>query len=175
MSEAARAALAAHFAPAPPARLGVAVSGGSDSLALLHLLHDWRDAGGPSLRVATVDHGLRPEAATEASEVARICAGLGLPHETLHWHDEVPHGNLPDRARRARYRLLEKGLAELKIMLSDPHPKQRHHMDVSPKQDAAMRELLVMARWEWPEEGRAARNASSAVFFLSPSLSPSPS
>lgn len=106
MSEAARAALAAHFAPAPPARLGVAVSGGSDSLALLHLLHDWRDAGGPSLRVATVDHGLRPEAATEASEVARICAGLGLPHETLHWHDEVPHGNLPDRARRARYRLL---------------------------------------------------------------------
>lgn len=91
--------------------------------------------------------------------------------------DTLPPRELldPSSMRGARYRLLEKGLAELKIMLSDPHPKQRHHMDVSPKQDAAMRELLVMARWEWPEEGRAARNASSAVFFLSPSLSPSPS
>ncbi|MBC7132945.1 MAG: tRNA lysidine(34) synthetase TilS [Roseovarius sp.] len=99
--------VAAYFAPAPPSVLGVAVSGGSDSLALLHLLHDWRGAGGPALRVATVDHGLRPEAAAEAAAVARLCAGLGIGQDTLRWREDTETGgNLPDRARRARYRLL---------------------------------------------------------------------
>lgn len=99
-------AVRAHFASAPPARLGVAVSGGSDSLALLHLLNDWRGAGGPALRVATVDHGLRAQAADEAAEVARLCNALGLAHDTLHWAGLAARGNLPDQARRARYRLL---------------------------------------------------------------------
>lgn len=102
----ARGVVADHFAPAPPSCLGVAVSGGSDSLALLHLLNDWRVAGGPALRVATVDHDLRAESAAEAAAVARICAALGLAHDTLRWHGEEGGGNLPDRARRGRYRLL---------------------------------------------------------------------
>lgn len=99
-------AVRAHFGGTPPVRLGVAVSGGSDSLALLHFLNDWRGAGGPALRVATVDHGLRPEAAVEAADVARLCAALGLAHDTLHWAGRAARGNLPDQARRARYRLL---------------------------------------------------------------------
>ncbi len=86
-----------------PARLGVAVSGGSDSLGLLHLLCDW---GRASLSVATVDHGLRPEAGREAAAVAGICAGLGLAHATLRWTGWDGAGNLQDQARRARYRLL---------------------------------------------------------------------
>lgn len=102
----ARGVVADHFAPAPPRILGVAVSGGSDSLALLHLLNDWRGTGGPLLRVATVDHRLRAEAAAEAAGVARLCAGLGVAHDTLHWTDQEAGGNLPDRARHARYRLL---------------------------------------------------------------------
>jgi tRNA(Ile)-lysidine synthase len=100
------AALRAHFGAAPPARLGIAVSGGSDSVALLHLLNDWRAAGGPVVRVATVDHGLRAEAAAEAAQVARLCAGLAIGHDTLHWTGVAGRGNLPDQARRARYRLL---------------------------------------------------------------------
>ena len=100
------AALRAHFGAAPPDALGIAVSGGSDSLALLHLLNDWRGEGGPALRVATVDHGLRPEAAAEAAQVARLCAGLGVAHDTLRWSGPPARGNLPDAARRARYRLL---------------------------------------------------------------------
>ena len=95
-----------HFAPDRPGILGVAVSGGGDSLALLHLLHDWRSAGGPDLRVATVDHGLRQDAAFEAAGVARICAGLSVAHDTLDWRGWDGAGNLPDRARRARYALL---------------------------------------------------------------------
>jgi tRNA(Ile)-lysidine synthase len=100
--------LTRHFAPDPPRQLGVAVSGGGDSVALLHLLQDWQSDGGPDLRVATVDHGLRAGSAAEAADVARLCADLGLPHDTLHWRDRDGNGtgNLPDRARRARYALL---------------------------------------------------------------------
>ncbi|NHQ74879.1 tRNA lysidine(34) synthetase TilS [Roseovarius gahaiensis] len=96
----------ARFSPSPPARLGVAVSGGSDSTALLILLHKWQQDGGPALHAVTVDHGLRPEAAEEAAHVARLCDGLGVPHEILHWQGWTGRGNLPDAARQARYALL---------------------------------------------------------------------
>ncbi|MEI4233875.1 tRNA lysidine(34) synthetase TilS [Roseovarius sp. D22-M7] len=95
-----------HFAPDPPATLGVAVSGGGDSMALLHLLHAWCRSGGPQLRAATVDHGLRRDAADEAAGVSQLCADLGIPHETLDWQGWDGSGNLPDHARRARYALL---------------------------------------------------------------------
>lgn len=98
--------LEAHFARHVPARLGVAVSGGSDSLALLHLLYDWQNAGGPTLAAVTVDHGLRPSSAQEAAEVGQICARLGIPHDTLKWQGWDGTGNLPDQARRVRYALL---------------------------------------------------------------------
>ncbi|MFU8778760.1 MAG: tRNA lysidine(34) synthetase TilS [Roseovarius sp.] len=98
--------LAEYFAGHIPARLGVAVSGGSDSLALLCLLYDWRQRGGPTLAAVTVDHGLRPTSAQEAAEVAQFCARLGIPHETRHWQGWDGTGNLPDQARRARYALL---------------------------------------------------------------------
>ncbi|MBO6777095.1 MAG: tRNA lysidine(34) synthetase TilS [Marinibacterium sp.] len=92
--------------PGPPARLGVAVSGGGDSVALLHLLHETFADEDVELFAATVDHGLRPEAAKEASRVADMCETLGLPHSTLRWRGWDGCGNLQDQARRARYRLL---------------------------------------------------------------------
>ncbi len=98
--------IAACFSPSPPERLGVAVSGGSDSTALLVLLHDWHQGGGPDLRAVTVDHGLRPEAAEEAAHVAQLCDGLKIPHDILQWQGWSGRGNLPDAARRARYALL---------------------------------------------------------------------
>ncbi|PID36655.1 MAG: tRNA lysidine(34) synthetase TilS [Rhodobacterales bacterium] len=86
-------------------RLGVAVSGGSDSVALLHLLAPLARERGVALSVATVDHGLRPEAAAEAAAVARQAAALGLDHTILRW-DGAHHGNMQAEARRARYWLL---------------------------------------------------------------------
>lgn len=94
------------LAPGRPTRLGVAVSGGGDSVALLHLLAAWRAAGGPELAAVTVDHGLRPEAAAEAEAVAAACAGLGVPHRVLRWQGWDGRGNLQDAARRARQRLI---------------------------------------------------------------------
>ena len=82
------------------------MSGGGDSVALLHLLHETFADEDVELFAATVDHGLRPEAAEEASWVADMCETLGLPHSTLRWRGWDGCGNLQDQARRARYRLL---------------------------------------------------------------------
>ncbi len=82
----------------------LAVSGGPDSTALIHAAALLQAAA--SLRVATVDHGLRPEATGEADAVARASAALGLPHATLPWMGAKPLTGLQDAAREARYRLL---------------------------------------------------------------------
>lgn len=86
----------------------LAVSGGPDSVALMWLAARWQRslARGPQLTVATVDHGLRPEATREAREVKRLAAELGLAHRTLRWRGAKPKTGLPAAAREARYRLL---------------------------------------------------------------------
>lgn len=116
-------------------RIGVAVSGGPDSLALLLLAA----AALPGrVRAATVDHRLRPESAAEATEVANICSGLGVAHRVLRleWPDP-PRSNLQARARAARYAALAEwaageGLAALATA---------HHLD-----DQAETLLLRLAR-----------------------------
>ena len=88
-------------------KLGLAVSGGPDSLALLLLAQ----AALPGrVEAATVDHGLRPESAGEAAMVAAVCARLGVPHQTL--AVEVAQGNIQSQARTARYAALAGWMAE---------------------------------------------------------------
>ncbi|MEY8830330.1 tRNA lysidine(34) synthetase TilS [Sedimentitalea sp. XS_ASV28] len=94
------------FGNAPPSRLGVAVSGGGDSIALLHVLTRCFAPGSVELFAVTVDHGLRPEAADEARRVRALCDDLMVPHTTLHWTTWDGVGNLQERAREARYRLI---------------------------------------------------------------------
>lgn len=94
------------FAGDAPKKLGVAVSGGSDSMAALHLMVNAAQHAGWEVRAVTVDHGLRPEAREEAAHVGRICAGLGVAHDVLVWEHGAISGNLMDQARRARYRLM---------------------------------------------------------------------
>nr|WP_050932029.1 tRNA lysidine(34) synthetase TilS [Aestuariivita boseongensis] len=95
-----------EFRANPPARLGVAVSGGSDSVALLHALAQACPSLNTQLFAVTVDHGLRAEAAQEAEEVARIAASLNVPHHILRWEGRDGSGNLQAQAREARYRLM---------------------------------------------------------------------
>lgn len=88
-------------------RLAVAVSGGPDSIALLHLLHGWIKPRGGFLLAITIDHQLRDDSAAEAQAVQQQCAALDVPHITLHWEKELPpHSALHAKARQARYALL---------------------------------------------------------------------
>ena len=89
-----------------PDMVGIAVSGGGDSMALLHLFWRWSVKSGRPIAAVTVNHGLRPEAAEEAAHVAAFCAVHGIPHETLNWSGGGDAGNLQANARNARYRLI---------------------------------------------------------------------
>ncbi len=91
-------------------RLGIAVSGGPDSIALLLLAHAARPG---RIKAATVDHGLRKESADEARMVAALCSELAIPHEVL--VVEVAPGNLQANARTARYAALGKWVDEAGI------------------------------------------------------------
>jgi tRNA(Ile)-lysidine synthase len=81
--------------------LGLAVSGGADSLALLLLAHAALPGG---IAVASIDHGLRPEAAGEVALVERIAGERGIPFTPL--TVTLAPGNLQAQARAARYAAL---------------------------------------------------------------------
>jgi tRNA(Ile)-lysidine synthase len=88
--------------------VALAVSGGSDSTALMRLAKDWSGSHHPELKltVLTVDHGLRPESAGEARCVGVWASDLGLPHHVLAWEGPKPGSGLQARAREARYGLM---------------------------------------------------------------------
>jgi tRNA(Ile)-lysidine synthase len=81
--------------------LGLAVSGGPDSLALLLLAHT---ALPGQIAVASIDHGLRPEAAGEVALVERIAGERGIPFSPL--TVTLAPGNVQAQARAARYAAL---------------------------------------------------------------------
>ena len=89
---------------APGKKVGIAVSGGPDSLALLLLAATARPG---TIEAATVDHRFRPESVAEAEMVSRLCEKLGVPHATLkaEWL-EKPTSAIQEQARIERYRLL---------------------------------------------------------------------
>ncbi len=85
----------------------VAVSGGGDSLALMHLLRDW--AGRARLDppvVLTVDHGLQAGSRANARKVVRWAKDAGLKAYALTWTGAKPAADIEAGARRARYELM---------------------------------------------------------------------
>lgn len=162
MTDPARA-LAEALGEDAPARIGVAVSGGGDSLALLHLMAAWSQGRGTELAAVTVDHGLRPEAADEAAFVGRVAEELGLPHDTLTWTGWDGQGNLQDRARRARRRLVAEWAAGRGIGAV----ALGHTAD-----DQAETFLMRLARGAGVDglSGMAARHRAEGVLWLRPLL-----
>ncbi len=88
-------------------RVAVAVSGGSDSMALLRLATEWAEKRNVALVALTVDHALRTESAGEARLVGAWCAALGVEHHVLRWEGAKPRTGVQAAARTARYDLLQ--------------------------------------------------------------------
>jgi tRNA(Ile)-lysidine synthase len=129
-----------------PGKIGVAVSGGSDSVALLHLLV----ATGARVHAVTINHDLRAEAAEEAQFVAALCAGLGVPHDVLVWDHGVVAGNLPDAARRARYGLMAAwaaGHGIARVMLGHTADDQAETVVMGLARGAGLDGLCGMRPW----------------------------
>ena len=138
----------------PEATIGLAVSGGPDSLALLILAAAARPL---QVEAATVDHALRPESRAEAEMVAEICAGLGVPHTilTATWAQK-PETAIQERARLMRYRLLWQwaGERDLTALLT------AHHLDDQAEtflmrlaRGAGVKGLAGMRRVSWSPAG----------------------
>lgn len=89
----------------------IAVSGGSDSLALLHLAYLWHTKTLKKHRLrlicVTINHGLREEAKSEMLQVREWTIALGVEHRSINWQGKKPISAIQDYARTARYQLLK--------------------------------------------------------------------
>lgn len=120
--------------------LGIAVSGGSDSLGLLYGMT--RACARNRLVALTVDHRLRACSTQEAGWVKSVCRQFGVRHETLTWHGEKPFSGLQAKARAARYRLIGQAASRLGLAAV----LTAHTSD-------DQRETLVMRHSRNPQEG----------------------
>ena len=152
----------------------IAVSGGSDSMALMHLAAAWlvhrrsiaQATQLPTFSVVTVDHALRPQAAAEAAAVAAAADRLGLPHTTLVWRGLKPQRGIQAAARFARYQLIRQHLAAGGTCAV----AMAHTID-----DQAETVLMRLARGSGVEglaAMRAARSLAEGCLLLRPLLLP---
>ena len=123
--------------------LGLAVSGGADSTALLAVLADLRETLGFSAVVLHVDHGLRPDSHDDARFVADLAARFGLPCHTLRARiRRRPRESLEMAARRTRLAFFARMTRELGLDAI----ATGHHAD-----DVAETFIMRMARGAGPE------------------------
>lgn len=113
----------ARFDPFLGAPMAVAVSGGADSMALMHIAQRalalvppqssaMAAADRPRLIVLTVDHGLRAGSAEDATWVVSQAETVNLPCRVLRWEGDKPSQGIQAAARMARYQLLHDALVE---------------------------------------------------------------
>jgi len=105
-------AAAEHAMFQPSTRVLAAVSGGPDSVALLHLLGELAPRMDLTLGVAHLNHVLRPEAQDEADFVAALARDLALPFhctaQDVAAYQERHGLSLEEAAREVRYAFYEK-------------------------------------------------------------------
>ncbi len=82
--------------------VAVAVSGGADSVCLLH----WLVASGLRVTALHVNHQLRPSSDVEAAYVYDICSELGVPCHIFDWTGDKPTTGLEAAARTIRYQFM---------------------------------------------------------------------
>jgi len=151
--------------------LTLAVSGGVDSICLMHLIATWHSRRGAlenhqSIQVITVDHGLRSQAAKEAEFVKSTCLKLGFSHTTLVWRGDKPDTGIQQAARKARYGLISDYLharqADHKADRSGSALKQPTLVTAHHRDDQAETFVMRLARGSGLD-GLAAMKAKSSL------------
>jgi len=120
LAESLRVSLRERFGVCAGERIGVAVSGGADSVALLRLLIELREELGVVLCVAHFNHKLRGKASgADEQFVARLAAQHGLEffiaRENVAEKARRERANLEDAARRARYAYFEQLVTDERV------------------------------------------------------------
>ena len=108
-----------------PKEIAIAVSGGVDSIALLHLVSSWADSSDTKLSILSVNHNLRSEARDEIRYVEKISRELGHKFFALSWDCGGTKIALQQRARQGRYNLMSAKCCELGITTL----LTAHHLD----------------------------------------------
>ena len=104
--DSAAAALDARLSPDADRPVALALSGGGDSMALLHLAADWAARRGRRLLALTVDHRLHPDSAAWTAFAGDAARTVGADWRALSWDGPKPSTGLPAAARAARHALL---------------------------------------------------------------------
>lgn len=151
-----------------PRRVGIAVSGGRDSMALAVLCSNYAKRAGAEIVAFTVDHGLRDGSAETARQSADWCEALGIPARILNWHGEKPPSGIQAAARKARYGLLAKACNEAGIealLTAHSASDQAETMFMRLRRGAGAAGLAAMA-----DHVRIASGAGLTVRLLRPLL-----
>ena len=104
----------------PHNKIAVAVSGGVDSIALLHLVSNWSKLKNQSIKlvVLSVDHNIRLESRSEVEFVSKIAHSLDHEFHSLSWDEgRCISSGVQEKARSARYDLMTKKCHQLGIKL----------------------------------------------------------
>ncbi len=162
---------AAEFAQSLDALIGkikkphiaVGVSGGPDSMALCLLAQDWAKARGGKMLALHVNHGYREEAAVEAQQVKVWLKRRGIRVKILKWHHTEIKTARQEKARDARYALLQKACVKNRI---------GHLLLAHQAEDQAETVLMRLAKGSGVRglAGIPAQRAMNAVQLLRPLL-----
>ncbi|WP_016769764.1 tRNA lysidine(34) synthetase TilS [Rickettsia sibirica] len=98
-------------------KISIAVSGGSDSVALLYLANIWAEKNNIELFVISVDHNLREQSKQETHYIQNISNSLNRKHYSLSFDHQNNFSNLQERAREGRYDLMTNLCLELDILV----------------------------------------------------------
>ncbi|AFC74266.1 tRNA lysidine(34) synthetase TilS [Rickettsia parkeri] len=98
-------------------KISIAVSGGSDSVALLYLANIWAEKNNIELFVISVDHNLREQSKQETHYTQNISNSLNRKHYSLSFDHQNNFSNLQERAREGRYDLMTNLCLELDILV----------------------------------------------------------
>lgn len=128
----------------PAARVAVALSGGLDSVTLLHALASIPEVREHGLHALHVDHGLHADAALWRAHCEALCSRLGLPIECTRVEVRQAGDGPEAAARRARHAAFARHLREGDLLAL------AHHQD-----DQAETFLLRALRASGPDGLRA--------------------